>query len=259
MADFLDKLAKIAWENVKSKYYDINVNLKSSNRSLKREILNSDTLSLITEIKFSSPLGSLREKENFIYIAEKMLKGGAKGISIITEPKIFKGSLQGFMEVRRNFNIPLLMKDVVVDISQIDCAKKLGANLILLILSLFNRNYTSLNLDSAIGYAHKLGLEVLLETHTLEEFYRALNSEADLIGINNRDLRTLEVNLEQTKKILERVKVPEGKVIVSESGIESRKDIEYLRALGVKAFLVGSSIMKAEDIEAKVKELIGKG
>ncbi|GBC74952.1 Tryptophan biosynthesis protein TrpCF [archaeon HR06] len=255
MVDFLDELAKLAWDNVRSNYYSLNCKVKKVKGSLKEEISRSDIF-IISEIKFSSPsFGDIR-KDNILRVAEKMVKGGAKALSILTEPKIFKGSLDGFLKVRENFSIPLLMKDIIVDKVQIDCAEKIGANAILLIMSLFDRRYIKEDLKDMIKYAHNLGLEVILETQNLDEFKRALLTDADLIGINNRDLRDLSVNLERTREILEKFnELP--KLVVSESGIESKRDIDYLRSFGVKAFLIGTAIMKSKDIEAKVRELVG--
>jgi indole-3-glycerol phosphate synthase len=265
MADLLNELAKLAWSNVKSGYYNLDALTEdlteNKGKSLKKAIKYCNSTAIIAEIKFSSPSkGTIREKRDFVEIAKKMVKGGAIGLSILTEPRLFKGSLNGFIAVRKSINLPLLMKDLVVHEAQINCARKVNANAILLILQFFERGYTSKDLDYMINYAHSLGLEVLLETHTFEEFKKAVRSEADIIGINNRDLRSMKVSIEQTKAILEKVKeIPKDKVIVSESGIGKRKDIEFLMSYGVNAFLVGSSIMQAKDIEKKVRELVGKG
>ncbi len=261
MADFLDKLVRTAWNNVKNGYYKVSSTSYGSGESLKEAIKRTDSVAIIAEIKFASPSkGLIRRDGDHIGIARKMVKGGATGISVLTEPKFFKGSLNGFIDVRKNLNVPLLMKDIIVHESQVDCAGKIGSNAILLIKALFDRGYTDKSLDYMIRYAHSLGLEVLVEAHTFDEFKDLLDTEADMIGINNRDLRSMKVDISRTVSILKRAgDLPKDRVIVSESGIGSREDVELLANHGVKAFLVGSSIMESDDIEGKVKELVGKG
>jgi len=125
----------------------------------------------------------------------------------------------------------------------------------LLIKSLFDRGYCECNLSDMIATAHSKGLEVLLESHTAEEFRSAVRTHADLVGINNRDLATLKVDLGVTKRILEGNNV-EGKVVVSESGINAPADLRFLRGCGAHAFLIGSAVMLADNVEAKVKEFV---
>ncbi len=146
------------------------------------------------------------------------------------------------------------MKDITVSRAQIEAAARMGGNAVLLIEPLFTRGYCECDIHSMIAYAHSHSLEVLLETHTEEEFLLALETEADLIGINNRNLKNMEVDLEATKNILARHRIRD-RVIVSESGVQSPSDIRFLHNCGAHAFLVGSSIMRASDIEEKVREL----
>ena len=147
------------------------------------------------------------------------------------------------------------MKDIILSPIQIFAASKLGANAILLIQAIFDRGYSEKSLNEMIEGAHQLGLEVLLETHTEEEFRLAIETNADLIGINNRNLGTLKIDLNTTKEILKNNN-SYGKVIVSESGIKNPKDLRFLRECGAKAFLIGSSIMLTENIEEKVREFV---
>lgn len=147
------------------------------------------------------------------------------------------------------------MKDFIISQVQVDAAHRIGASAILLIHALFERKYCAISLDEMIKYAHSYDIEVLLEAHTEDEFQRAVTSDADLIGINNRDLRTLTVDLRVTENIL-RKHGQNDHVIVSESGIESAKDVRFLRSAGAKALLVGSSVMTAQNIEEKVRELV---
>ncbi len=257
MADFLDALGRDAWETVNMGYYE---NIKEvtlgSSLSLKETVLKCRSAPVITEIKVISPsLGVIRKNADVRKVASAMEKGGAVGISFLTEPKHFGGSLDAFAEARNQVKLPMLMKDIIVSQSQIDAVAKIGANAVLLIEPLFKRGYCEHNLHSMITYAHSHGLEVLLEAHTEEEFLSALKTEADLIGINNRNLKNLEVNLEVTRRILTKHPTKE-RLIVSESGIQNPADIRFLHQCGAHAFLVGSSIMRASDIQEKVRELV---
>jgi len=256
MADFLDILGRDANETVGMGYYKAAKEATRSALSLKEAVLKCRGSPIIAEIKLASPSsGALREKADVKKVALAMEKGGAAGISVLTEPKHFGGSLEAFAKVRNQVRLPLLMKDIIVSIAQIDAAAKMGANAILLIEPLFKHGYCECDAHSMIKYAHLRNLEVLLEAHTEEEFLSASETEADLIGINNRDLKTLKVDLETTRRILAGNNAKE-KPIVSESGIQTPADIRFLHECGANAFLVGSSIMKAENIEEKVRELV---
>jgi indole-3-glycerol phosphate synthase len=147
------------------------------------------------------------------------------------------------------------MKDIVVDPVQIDAASRLGANAVLLIQAIFDRGYCPFGLNEMVAKAHSKNLEVLLEGHTIDEFSRAVKTDADLVGINNRNLSTLQIDLNVTKNILDKCPC-NGKVVISESGVSKRADVQFLSASGAKAFLIGSAVMSAEDVEAKVKEFV---
>ena len=256
MADFLDTLAQNAKEKVNEGYYEVRTQVSAPFISLKNAVLKSKFTPIIAEIKFASPsTGFLRKNVNVKDIAVAMENGGAVGISVLTEPNHFGGSLISFIEVRRSVRLPLLMKDIIISPVQLETASKIGANAILLIEALFKRGYCERDVYDMIAHAHSLNLEVLLETHTEDEFLSALKTDADLIGINNRDLKTLKVNLEITKKILNRID-PQEKIIVSESGIKTPADLRFLHEYGVHAFLIGSAIMMAGDVEKKVKEFV---
>ena len=145
------------------------------------------------------------------------------------------------------------MKDITINKMQIDAAKKMGADYFLLIQALFDNGFVN-EIDEFIDYGHKNGLKILLESHTKTEFDNAMKTNADIIGINNRNLDTLEINLETTKQILENSQ--KSKIILSESGINSSDDVKFLRDCGADAFLIGTSIMKSPDIENKVSNLV---
>lgn len=236
--------------------YDIHNNLNQSKIDLLSAIQKNNHASLITEIKFSSPsLGSIRNFSNPVEIAEKMISGGALALSVLTQPYLFNGSPSFFMEIRKKIQAPMLMKDIIIDTKQIDAAKNMGADYILLIQSIFDKRYLkNHHVASFIEYAHEKKLKVLLEVHTKEEFSCALETDADIIGINNRNLDTLEIDLNTTKKILDGF---DGKrTIISESGIETVEHIRFLKESGANGFLIGSSIMKDENIEYAVNRLV---
>ncbi|MEM3055205.1 MAG: indole-3-glycerol-phosphate synthase, partial [Candidatus Bathyarchaeia archaeon] len=211
---------------------------------------------IIAEIKPSSPShGNLRIIKSVRDIAVAMERGGASGISVLTEPKHFSGSIGLLKEVKHSVNLPVLMKDIIIDPVQIEAASKIGADAILLIFSVFERGYVNYSVHEMIKIAHLKRLEVLLETRGAAEFLSALETEADLVGINNRNLKTLEVDLNVTQQVMSVVGEC-GKIVVSESGIQNPEDIRFLHACGVKAFLVGSAVMLADNVEGKVRELV---
>jgi indole-3-glycerol phosphate synthase len=234
--------------------YEISDQLPKSQIDLAQSIKENKHASLITEVKFSSPsLGKIRQKSDPVQIAQAMVEGGAKALSVLTQPYLFEGSPQYFMQIRKQIKIPMLMKDIIIDKVQIDAAKKIGADYMLLIQSLFDMGFLK-EIDEFIDYGHKNGLKVLVEAHTKTEFANSLNTNADLVGINNRNLDTLQIDINTTKSLLEGFK--ENRIIVSESGIESPSDIQFLKKCGAGAFLVGSSIMKSENIKENVRSLV---
>jgi len=234
--------------------YDIDVNLEKSSKDLIQIIKTNPHPTLLTEIKFASPsLGKIRTLTDPASIAKQMIAGGSKALSVLTQPNLFHGSPEYFMKVRDAVDVPLLMKDIMIEEIQIDAAEKIGADYILLIQSLFDQGFLK-NIDEFIEYAHKKELKILLEVHTKQEFENALKTESDLIGINNRNLDTLEINLKTTETVLEGCK--KSRLILSESGIETAEDIQYLKKSGADAFLIGSSIMKSDNIEEQVRKLV---
>ena len=256
MVDFLDTLAMTARETIDSGYYEKLNEAPASSISLKQAILEAKNAPVITEIKAASPsAGTIRENVAARDIAESMEKGGAVGISVLTEPQHFEGSLRLLVEARKAVKLPILMKDIILSPVQLEAASKAGANAALLIEALFDRGYCECTINDMIARAHSASLEVLLETRTAEEFRYAVRTHADLVGINNRDLATLKVDLNVTKGILERNSA-EGKIVVSESGINTPADLHFLHECGAHAFLIGSAIMLADNVEKKVKEFV---
>jgi len=234
--------------------YEIDANLDKSSKDLTQIIKNNPHPTLLTEIKFASPsLGKIRTLTDPASIAKQMIAGGSKALSVLTQPNLFHGSPEYFMKVRDAVDVPLLMKDIMIENIQIDAAEKMGADYILLIQSLFDQGFLK-EIEEFIEYAHKKELKILLEVHTKQEFHNALKTKADLIGINNRNLDTLEINLKTTEIVLDGYE--KQRLILSESGIETVNDIQYLKKCGADAFLVGSSIMKSDNIEEQVRKLV---
>ena len=254
MENILEKLVQNSRNAIDDGVYDISESLPKSKINLEEIITKSQHAPLITEVKFSSPaLGKIRKISNPVDIALEMVNGGASALSVLTQPYLFDGSPDIFMKIRNVVKIPMLMKDITIDKVQIDAAKKIGADYFLLIQSLFDKKMVH-DIEELIDYGHKNGVKVLVEAHTLNEFENACNTNADIIGINNRNLDTLKIDLNTTKEILE--KSNHSKIVISESGIETQDNIRFLHKCGADAYLVGSSIMKTDDIQHTVQNLV---
>jgi len=256
MNDFYDTLGFDAQTTLNSGYYNTFQPTPSLRLSLKKAILKCNKTPIIAEVKLASPtLGSIRGNKDIAEIAQAIERGGATAISVLTEPKHFQGSINTLSIVRRAVKLPLLMKDIILSPTQITTAVNIGADAVLLIKTLYDRGYGETNIDNMIELAHEVGLEVLLETHTSEEFQAAKKTNADLIGINNRNLADLKIDLNNTQKVL-KTNSFENIIVISESGIHTLADIQFLRQTGASAFLIGSSIMLTENIEEKVREFV---
>jgi len=254
MKGILEKLFENSKTAIKDGVYEIDEDLERSNQDFVKIIKENQHATLITEVKFSSPsLGEIKKISDPVEIAKSMVEGGAKALSILTQPHLFSGSPGFFIKIRKQMKIPLLMKDIIIDKIQIDAAKKIGADYFLLIQSMFDHGFAN-NLDELIEYGHKNGLKILLESHTKTEFGNSLKTDADILGINNRNLDTLELDINNTKKILENYE--KSRIVISESGIETPDHIRFLHNCGADAFLVGSSIMKSDNIQENVSKLV---
>lgn len=209
-------------------------------------------MSLIAEIKRKSPSkGVMAASVNPVELADLYERSGARAISVLTDAKYFGGSLQDLSNVRRNVKIPCLRKDFILDEYQIYEARAHGADAILLIV----RILSDTQLGEYLALAHELGMDALVETHDEAEIDRAMAAGAHIIGINNRDLDTLAIDLGTTLR-LRRI-VPGGHTLVSESGIHTRGDVRMLEDGGIDAILVGEALMTSPDIAAKIRELLG--
>jgi indole-3-glycerol phosphate synthase len=256
LVDFLDHIIQDVKGTINEGYYNVQSNKRSLKRSLKDSIMKCKKAPIIAEIKPVSPKnGILRKEINAKEMAMAIKRGGAIGISVVTEPKHFKGSLEILSTVKEAVDLPILMKDFIINPIQIEVADKIGADAILLIKSIFDRKFSEINLNKMIEIAKSKHIEVLLEVHNEDEFLPSLQTEADMIGINSRDLRTLDIDLDVTKRILSKIG-NRGRIIVSESGITTPDDIKALHNFGAHAFLIGAAIMTANDVEAKVREFV---
>ncbi len=197
---------------------------------------------VIAEIKKASPSkGVLREDFDPVAIARSYAQAGASCLSVLTDRDFFQGSEAYLQAAREACTLPVLRKDFTVDPYQVYEARILGADCILLIVAALG----DATLRELYGLARELGMDVLVEVHDAEELDRALALGAELIGINNRDLRSFETRLETTLELLERI--PEDRLVVTESGIHSSEDVRTMRDRGVNAFLVGEAFMRSPD------------
>jgi len=214
------------------------------------EALVRPGLSVIAEFKRRSPShGEIRPGAEVPAIVSAYERGGAAALSILTEPHSFGGSLDDLRAAREASTLPILRKDFIVDPYQLYEAAVGGADAILLIVAALDDSSLRLLHDEARG----LDLDCLVEVHDERDLERALGVDCDVIGINNRNLRTLEVDLETTPELL--TDVPAGKTVVSESGYSTREEFEEVDRIGVDAVLVGERLMRAEDPEAAVRAL----
>ena len=209
---------------------------------------------IIAEVKRASPSrGLIRADFDVVKIARDFSLNGASALSVLTEERFFQGSLSYLERIKKEVSLPLLRKDFILDGYQLLEAKSFGADAVLFIVALLD----PVLLRELKDQANSLSLDSLVEVHTEAELECALKAEASLIGINNRDLRTFEVKLETTERLLPRV--PAGTLVVCESGIEGREQIKRLESLGVHIFLVGEALMRAPDPGEKLRELLGSG
>jgi len=213
--------------------------------------LKGDHIRLIAEVKQASPSrGVLSPNLNPTKLAQTYAEGGAAAISVLTEANYFMGSIDHLAAIREVVKLPLLRKDFVFDPYQVYESRAYGADALLLIAAILSQK----QLEELVSLSRNLGLECLVEVHNEGEVEKAVLSEAEIIGINNRDLNTFTVDIDTTHRL--RPLIPQKRIVVSESGIKSRKDIEKLGKWGVDAILVGEALVTAGDVLAKMKELL---
>jgi len=245
--NILDKIIQDKAQEVASKKKLIPLSFLLESPLFKRQgISMSKSVStgsgIITEFKRRSPSKQvINHKDSIIDVVSAYEKAGASGISVLTDTKYFGGSLDDLIQARDHLTIPLLRKEFIIDPYQIYEAKAYGADTILLIAAVLSNE----QMIMFSQLAHELGLEVLLEVHNEEELKRSELDHVDLVGVNNRNLKTFEVSLETSKKLSEII--PDNKVKISESGISSVDAILSLKEYGYKGFLIGENFMKTED------------
>ncbi len=229
-----------------------NFNVNHVSRRFKEAISVPNRINLIAEIKKASPSrGIIRKDFDPADIAITYEANGASAISVITDKKFFHGELE-FLSIVRSVTslLPILRKDFIIDEYQIYQSKMAGADAILLIAAILDLD----TLQRFWDVATEIGLDCLVEVHTADELRKVLRTSASIIGINNRNLHTFEVDI-QTTAMLSKM-IPEGKVIVSESGIFSKDDVVFLKSNGVHAMLIGESLMASDNIASKMRELL---
>lgn len=260
--DILEKIVakkKIYLENSKQKvsYKILRENAEKSFGS--RTVINFynalkeyKDISIIAEVKKASPSkGIIRPDMNHIQTAQEYLKSDIQAMSVLTETDFFLGSPEFLSDIRKISDIPLLRKDFIIDDYQIYEAYLLGADAILLVAAILD-DRTMLAFKNT---ADSLGLKCLTEVHNAEELRRVQDIDAEIIGVNNRNLKTFEVDLRTTENIIGRIKDRSSKVVVSESGIKNGSDLKYLDTLGVDAVLIGETFMRENNISEAVANI----
>lgn len=219
-------------------------------RSLSAAIEKCKGVPVIAEIKPKSPSsGVLRQQLDVAALARAYERGGAVGISVLTEPEYFGGSLENLAEVKGGTRLPVLRKDFIIDEYQLHESVAYGADAVLLIVACLG--------DATEDFVRKAGglrLEPMVECHSREEVELAVRAGAKLIGINNRNLKTLEVNLNITRELAPLA--PKDRIVVSESGISGPAEIKSMLAAGARAVLVGTALMRAADPERELREMV---
>ncbi len=216
-------------------------------------VLKGDDIRLIAEVKKASPSrGVIRADFDPVATAEIYADNGAAAISVLTEQQYFQGSLEYLQNIKKaldNRRLPVLRKDFIYEPYQVYESRAYGADCLLLIVAILNRY----KVEELLGLSHRLGMSCLVEVHNEAEVATAVNSQARIIGINNRDLKTFNVDLLTTQRL--RPLIPPDRIVVSESGIRNRDDMARLKGWGVNAVLIGEAFMAAPDIAAMMKEL----
>jgi indole-3-glycerol phosphate synthase len=214
--------------------------------------ISGDSLRLIAEVKRASPSrGAIRADLDAVKLAGSYKKGGAAAISVLTESSYFKGSREDLESIKRTLpRIPLLRKDFLLKPYQIFESCAWGADAVLLIAAILD----DAGLEELLSLSHALGMQCLVEVHNRNELNRALAVDARIIGINNRDLDTMKVDINTTGQL--RPAIPRGRLVISESGIKGREEVEKLKEWKVNAMLVGEALVSANNVAAKIKELL---
>ena len=221
--------------------------------NFKKAIQKNKGISLISEVKKASPsAGILVDNFNHLEVAKMYVENGATCLSVLTEEKYFLGKFEYIRDIKKKFKIPILAKDFFIDPYQIPLAKSFGSDCILIIIAALNGSQA----DEIYSEALKHNLSVIVEVHDIKEAEMALKYDQALIGINNRNLKTLDVSINNTISIFEVVKAHKGPLL-SESGIKDEKDAQFIyKKTGIKNFLIGESLLKSDKPDKLMKKLI---
>jgi indole-3-glycerol phosphate synthase len=218
-----------------------------------RAAISRNSINIIAELKKASPSrGVLRTSFDPLALAQDLAQAGASALSVLTEPEFFQGSLEQLTQARQAVSIPVLRKDFVFDPYQVLEARAAGADAFLLIVAIL----TAGELRRLITFGRELGMAALVEISSRTELEQALAAGADIIGVNNRNLQTLEVNPETSFRLIE--EIPDSCLAVSESGLHSGTQLQELRAAGFDAFLIGEHLMEAKDPAQALRELLSE-
>ncbi|MHA1785606.1 MAG: indole-3-glycerol phosphate synthase TrpC [Candidatus Helarchaeota archaeon] len=252
--DEIIKERKKSIDIIINEYKKSNVVAHDSNLFFNK-IKENNQLSIISEVKFESPsMGKIREKSSIENIIKAMEDGGASGLSILTEPNYFNGSPEYIPLVRKLTSLPILMKDFFIHECQFYQAADLGANMVLLITAALKKE----EISSFLEICESLHLETLIELHDEEDLEKISGLNAKIIGINNRNLNDFSIDLNTTKKLIPKIRTEfPNCLIISESGIKNRSDIEFVVKAGADAVLIGTSIMQSPNIKEKLTEFRG--
>lgn len=227
---------------------------KNPIRDFKGAVSRPGGINLIAEIKFASPsAGTIREMSDPVVLGRIYERSGAAAISLLTDKSFFNGDLENLPILKKSVSLPILRKDFIIDEIQVRESALYGADALLLIAKILSVK----QLKTLLGVCRELDLFALTEIHDRNDLERALESDAEIIGINNRNLDTFEIDLQTTHDLVHLI--PDDRVVVSESGIHSGHDIIALKRGPINAVLVGSSIMGSDDIEGKIQELVEAG
>ena len=226
----------------------------STIRNFRKAISNPHRINLIAEIKKASPSeGILREDFQPLRLASLLEYGGAAALSVLTETHFFKGRPSYLKTIRQVTQIPILRKDFILDEYQLYESRLLEADAVLLIASLLTHE----ELERFLRQSRELAIQSLVEVHTEEDLKKALGAGAEIVGVNNRDLQTLEVDVRRAERLL--AHMPKHLTVVVESGFKDHEELLQYKSLGISAFLVGTSLMKSPDVVTKLQELLKGG
>lgn len=251
--NILEKITDATKKRVEKEKFEFPISkMKFENNTPFRfeESLRSKPFSFICEVKKASPSkGIISNDFPYLEIAKKYEKSGASAISVLTEPDFFLGSNSYLSQIKNNVNTPILRKDFIIDEYQIYQSSHIGADAILLICAILSDE----QLQSYYNLAHKLGLSVLVETHSKEEIQRAVKIGAKIIGVNNRNLADFSVDINHSINLKQYI--PDNVFFISESGIKTVDNIKTLKENGVNGVLIGETLMKSDNLELMMKNL----